>query len=90
MASLPELRTYNCNDSRVTVTEAEKLRERRELVYPFLVRVASWIIARFWLHGGDPAMNTQVTKRALPFWIQIAPLVVLSVVVCALAAKYIW
>jgi hypothetical protein len=35
-------------------------------------------------------MNTQVTKRVVSFWIQVAPLVVLSAVVCALAVKYIW
>jgi hypothetical protein len=35
-------------------------------------------------------MDTQVTKRVVSFWVQIAPLVVLAAVVCALAAKYIW
>jgi hypothetical protein len=35
-------------------------------------------------------MDTQVTKGVVSFWVQIAPLVVLAAVVCALAAKYIW
>ena len=35
-------------------------------------------------------MDTHVTKAAISFWMQIAPLVVLAVVVCALAAKYLW
>jgi hypothetical protein len=35
-------------------------------------------------------MNIQVTKTVVSFWIQIAPVVVLSAVVIALAAKYVW
>jgi len=35
-------------------------------------------------------MDTQVTERVVSFWVQIAPLVVLAAVVCALAARYIW
>jgi hypothetical protein len=35
-------------------------------------------------------MDTEVTKKVVSFWVQIAPLVVLAAVVCALAAGYIW
>jgi hypothetical protein len=35
-------------------------------------------------------MDTQVTKRVVSFWVQVAPLIVLGAVVCALAPKYIW
>jgi hypothetical protein len=35
-------------------------------------------------------MDTRATERVISFWVQIAPLVVLAAVVCALAAIYIW
>jgi hypothetical protein len=35
-------------------------------------------------------MNTQITKRVVVFWMQMAPLVILSAIVIALATKYIW
>ena len=42
------------------------------------------------LTEGLYTVDTQVTKRVISFWVQIAPLVVLAAVICALAAKYIW
>ncbi len=67
--------------------EAKEPRERREV--PFrAASLGTWW--QYWPNGGDPAMNTQITKRVVVFWMQMAPLVILSAIVIALATKYIW
>ena len=45
------------------------------------------------MREGDDQMNTQTSNKAglaNNFWVQMAALVVVTVVIIALAAKYIW
>ena len=84
VASLPELRTYNCEQCGVTVTEAEEPRERRDA--PLLLDHRT---------GGDPAMNTQIASKssfANNFWLQmtVAVLVIAMVVLIAVEVNSLW
>ena len=86
VASLPELRTYKCNQCGVTVTEAEEPRESGAT----LSRVA---FSRREPRGGERTMDSHITSKsglANDFWLQMAALAILTIVVVALAAKYVW
>jgi hypothetical protein len=91
VASLPELRAYNCQQCGVTVTEAESVATANFFSQS---RRFSWISSwSYRLRGGDPAMDTQIPRKsgfADNFWVQMAALVLVTIAVIALAAKYIW
>ena len=89
LASLPELRTYNCQQCGVTVTEAEEPRERRDLTLPSRLLLDHRMPNR----GEVIRMDTQITHKsglANNLWVQMAALVIVTIVVIALAAEFIW
>jgi hypothetical protein len=69
---LPELRTYNCKQCRVTVNgsgETERAARCSE---------------------GAPLLLDHGPKGGDNLWLQMAALVIVTLVVIALAAEYVW
>ena len=98
VASLPELRTYNCKRCGVTVNGSGGTeRAARPLILVLPVRRAASLGSLHWAvngaKGGDPGMATQITSKngfTDNFWLQMAALVIVTLVVIALAAEYVW
>ena len=83
VASLPELRTYKCNQCGVTVRRTERAARR--------LKSRRFLSTR--AEGGERTMDSQITSKsglANDFWLQMAALAILTIVVIALAAKYVW
>ena len=90
VASLPELRTYNCQQCGVTATEAEE--PKSVATANLLSRVAS-LGSPYARRGEVIRLDTQITHKsglANNLWVQMAALLIVTIAVIAFAAKFIW
>ena len=72
------------------MTEAEEPREQGAMLKPF-PKSRRFLSTR--AEGGEQTMDSQITSKsglANDFWLQMAALTILTIVVIALAAKYVW